>query len=30
MSNNTGEGRREDPLVKRRNQAREEYERQKQ
>jgi hypothetical protein len=30
MSNNTGEGRREDALVKQRNQAREEYERQKQ
>jgi protein FAM50 len=30
MSNNTGEGRREDALVKQRNQAREEYEHQKQ
>ena len=30
MLNNTGEGRREDALVKQRNQAREEYERQKQ
>ncbi|KAI9454989.1 XAP5-domain-containing protein [Lactarius psammicola] len=30
MSNNTGEGRREDALVKQRNLAREEYERQKQ